>query len=370
MPWIFFLAIPVVFFLIFFLHLAVYKGLVAIFALSSSAALLGLKILLIALGGGFVAAMIMASQYNNTFTRIFYTITASWYGFLLYLFLATAIYAIFAKIFGGVAPNITALLGKGLILCSVVVTAYGLWNAEQIVFTRYNVSLPGIPKAWVGKHVVWVSDIHLDQVHGVEYSRRIVSAIENEKPDIVFIGGDLYDGVKIDESAVIAPFKELKPKDGIFFITGNHEEFSDQNKSNYVKAIKQAGIRVLDNEVVNIDGVNIIGVDDNDSVNKKVFEDTLTNLHLNKKTPSILLKHQPSGLDIAEKFGIDMQISGHTHQAQVYPLSYVTKLMYKGYDYGEKKYGSMDVFTSSGLGTWGPPIRVGTKPEILIFDFK
>jgi predicted MPP superfamily phosphohydrolase len=349
MPSIFFVFIAVACVLVLFLHFAVYKGLISIFVISSHTTLLGLKIFLLVFGAGFIVANLIDSQYNNTFTRFFYIISASWYGFLLYLFLAVAIYSIVAVLLSSVIPaTILAWFGKGLIALALVISVYGLWNAEQIYFTRYIVSLPGQPSAWVGKRVVWVSDIHLDQVHGVGYSKRIVSAIQKENPDIVIIGGDLYDGVKIDERAVIAPFKELKPAGGIYFIIGNHEEFGD--KTNYVNAVKEAGIRVLNNEMINIEGVNIIGVDDRDSTNAKTFESILAGLNINKNVPTILLKHQPFQIDIAEKFGISMQISGHTHRAQVYPLSYITKLIFKGYDYGYKQYGNMQVFVSSRVG--------------------
>jgi uncharacterized protein len=368
MPSLFFIIVPAACAILFFGHFVVYKSFISIFDLSPGATTLWLKISLIVLGLGFIVAMVIAAKYNNTFSRIFYTITASWYGLFLYLFLAVLIYSLFAATFGHLAPTLAILLGKTLIILAVIVSAYGLWNAEQIVFTRYDVALKNLPSAWRGKHAVWISDVHLDQVHNVEYSQRIVDAIKKENPDIVFIGGDLYDGVKINEEAAIAPFKNLKPKDGIYFITGNHEEFGDA--THYVNAIKNAEIKVLNNEMINIEGVNIIGVDDRDSTNKNVFDAILSGLKINKNTPTILLKHEPSQLDIAEKSGIDMQISGHTHKGQVYPISYVTDLIYKGYDYGQKQYGAMQVFISSGVGTWGPPLRVGSKSEILVFNFE
>jgi uncharacterized protein len=365
----FFVFIAIVCILLFFTHLAVYKGLVAIFSLSSHTAILSLKIFLITFGISFVLANILASKYNNIFTRPFYAISASWYGILLYLLLAVAVYAVFASVFGSNFPLfVSAWLGKGLIVCAVLVSIYGIWNAEHLRFTRYDVTLPGLPSAWQGKNAVWVSDVHLDQIHNAEYSRRIVEAIKKENPDIIFIGGDLYDGIKIDENAAIAPFRELKPMLGVYFITGNHEEFGD--RTGYLNAVKEAGMKVLDNEMINIDGLNIIGVDDNDSTQADVFENILTKLNIQKGVPTILLKHQPFQLDIAEKFGINLQISGHTHRAQVYPLNYVTKIMYKSYDYGQKTYGNMQIIVSDGVGTWGPPLRVGTKSEILVLHFR
>lgn len=347
-------------------HLFVYKILISIFAISSNSVLLWLKIFLIVFGIGFMAANVLAFQYNNAFIRAFYMITASWYGFLLYLILAGVIYVSVAAL-NFLPQPILPILGKLLVFLALITGIYGLWNAQHIVVTEYRVQNPKLA-AWQGKKAVWVSDIHLDEVHGAEYSQKLVSAIEKENPDIVFIGGDLFDGTKVNERAVIAPFQKLKPKDGIYFITGNHEEFGD--KTHFINAIKEAGIRVLDNEQVDIGGVSVIGVDDRDSTNRKTFEQILAHLIKGTNKPVILLKHQPLQLDIAEKSGILMQISGHTHEAQIFPLNFITKIIYKGYDYGRKQYGNMEVFVSDGVGTWGPPLRVGTKSEILVFDFK
>ncbi|MEK7635334.1 MAG: metallophosphoesterase [Patescibacteria group bacterium] len=365
---VFFIIIFVSLVILFLAHLAVYKSLVTIFALSSQTTLLSLKIFLIVFGVAFVFAMLLASKYNNFFTRIFYTISASWYGILFYLLLAVAIYAILSAIFGNLLPTSISILGKSLVVFALVVSVYGLWNAGHLSFTRYDVSIPNLSSSWLGKKAIWISDVHLDQVHNVEYSSRIALAIKKENPDIVFIGGDLYDGVKIDEAAAIAPFKELHPSLGVYFITGNHEEFGDN--AHYVDAVKAAGIRILNNEMINLEGLNIIGVDDRDSTQKDIFENILIGLKIQKGAPTILLKHQPFQLDIAEKFGVSLQISGHTHRAQMYPLSLVTKLIYRGYDYGQKQYGNMQIIVSDGVGTWGPPLRVGTKSEIVVLNFK
>ena len=95
----------------------------------------------------------------------------------------------------------------------------------------------------------------------------------------------------------------------------------------------------------------------------------MENLNIDKNQPSILLKHQPLQLDIAEQAGISMQISGHTHKAQVFPLNISTHFIFKGYDYGLKFLHKMLVYTSSGVGTWGPPLRVGSDSEIVVFTF-
>lgn len=368
MPNAFWIFVAVGSVLLFFMHLAVYKGLFLIFGFSRPVLLL-LKIIMIVLGAGFVGAMILAAKYNNIFTRIFYTVTASWYGFLFYLFLAVVVFTVLSMILGYFSnATLAVLLGKGLIFLALLVSVYGLWNAEQIRITRYDILLPNLPASWQGRRAVLVSDLHLGQVHGAEFTQKVVEAVKKENPDIVFIPGDLYDGVKVDEAASIAPFKQIQSPLGVFFVTGNHEEFGDA--AHFLEAIEAAGIKVLNNEVADIEGLNVIGVGDNDSIQKAVFENILATIGLEENTPSVLLKHQPAQLDIAEKYGVDLQLSGHTHRAQVWPLSYLTRLIFKGYDYGQKQHGSLSVITSDGVGTWGPPLRVGTKSEIVVLEFK
>jgi predicted MPP superfamily phosphohydrolase len=103
---------------------------------------------------------------------------------------------------------------------------------------------------------------------------------------------------------------------------------------------------------------------------KTRFEDILQNLQIDRTLPSILLKHVPSHLDVARKNGITLQLSGHTHRAQMFPFNLFTYLIYRGFDYGLHALGSMQVYTSSGVGTWGPPLRVGTRSEIVEILFR
>ena len=126
---------------------------------------------------------------------------------------------------------------------------------------------------------------------------------------------------------------------------------------------------VLNNEKKEINGMQIVGVDYRDSLNRTKLEEMLKNL-IDKNKPSVLLKHAPFDLDITEKAGVNMELSGHTHRTQMWPLNFITQLVYKGYDYGLKSFGNMSVYTSDGVGTWGPPVRVGTNAEIVSIEFE
>lgn len=207
----------------------------------------------------------------------------------------------------------------------------------------------------------------MGQFYGAWFSRKLVEKIKALSPTLVCVGGDLYDGAMVDKELVIEPFKKLVPPLGLYFITGNHEEFEDTQK--YISVIKEVGMRVLNNEKVDIDGLQLVGVDYKDTVKKKAYTKIMESLALDRQKPSILLKHTPRDMEVAERAGISLQISGHTHKAQMYPLSYITRALYKGFDYGLKKFGTMSVYTSSGVGSWGPPMRVGSRAEIVEIHF-
>jgi uncharacterized protein len=348
-----------------------YRAVLRFFNVSSELAVNGLRVLFIFLSFSFIFASILAFNYNNVWTRIFYTISASWLGFGFYILLAagiTWVVVLLARLFGFNLD--VALLGRWLLLVAVLVGVYGVFNANNLRVREIEISLPNLPAAWQGRTAIWVSDIHLGQVRNLKFAQKISSRISSLNPDIVFIGGDLYDGVAADLNALAEPFGRIKAPLGVYFITGNHEEFGDNAK--YLDAIRKAGIKVLLNEKIDVDGVGVAvtGVDYKDTTDEARLSEIFDKLNLSSTQVNILLNHQPTGLKTAEAHNVSFQISGHTHQAQLYPLSLFTQLVFHGYDYGLKSYGKMQVYTSSGVGTWGPPMRVGTASEIVRIKFK
>jgi hypothetical protein len=251
---------------------------------------------------------------------------------------------------------------------ALMASLYGFLNAGIIRTTRISLELPHLPTPWKGKTAVWVSDTHLGHVRNHRFALHIAKMIQNLGPDIVFIGGDLYDGGKaMDLNHMITPLSQISSPYGTYFITGNHEEFYDNTP--YLQAVRQAGIRVLYNEMVELDGLQIIGVDYRDSRNPEQFKNLLQKMGIDRDKPSILLKHTPFDLEVPRDHGITVQLSGHTHQGQVFLFRFITSQVYKGYDYGLKRLGGLLVYTSSGAGTWGPPMRIDTKPEIVVIKF-
>ena len=361
--------ICVVLILLFGAHFVIYEAVVPTFLIAVPAVLLWLKIILGGMTLGFIVLSIVARFFNNLVTKILYTAFSVWLGFFFYLLLASAIYWVIYGIAFGALPHATfPVLGKILGGLAIIISVYGIFQASITKITSYQVTLPQLPDIWKGRKVAFISDIHLGQIYQKGFAQKIVEKLTTLNPDIIFIGGDLFDGVAVDIAKVLAPFKDLHPTLGTYFITGNHEEFGDESK--YTNAIKNIGIRVLSNEMVNIDGLQIIGVDYRDTAKKSSFESVLKNIPFNRHAPSILLKHVPSNLEVAENNTISLQLSGHTHRAQVFPLSFISHSVYKGFDYGLHSLKKMQVITSSGMGTWGPPLRVGSKSEIVIISLQ
>ena len=364
----FILFIAIVQSVLFFAHWALYGTVVGFWRLTNPAILSPLKIALGLLSVSLVLTSFLAFRYTNILVRCLYTAAASWLGILYLLLIAGA----FCWILYGLAKLFhfsfkqEALIGI-LFGLAILASLYGFINSGVTRVTQISLELPNLPGLWKGKTAVWVSDTHLGQVRGHGFAERLAATIRDIRPDIFFIGGDFYDGVAVDLDKVLEPFSQISTSYGAYFVTGNHEEFSDNTR--YLKAVRRAGIRVLYNEMVNLDGLQIIGVDYRDSRSEKGFKTILQGIGIDREKPSILLKHTPLGLEIAEEAGISLQLSGHTHQGQVFLFRFITSRVYGGYDYGLKSFGKMLVNTSSGAGTWGPPMRLDTKPEIVVIKF-
>jgi predicted MPP superfamily phosphohydrolase len=327
-----------------------------------------LQLVLLLLSVSFVGASLLAFRYSNSLVALLYRIAATWLGFFNFFFLAActswALYLGFRLL--GVPLNRSIAAGSMFGLAAVL-SIYGVINARSLRVKRITVKLPNIPATWRGRLAALVSDAHLGHVNGSGFMRRIVNNLTSLRPDIVFITGDLYDGSKVDAEEVAAPLRDLPAKFGAYFVTGNHEEFSSPTK--YLDAIKRTGVGVLDNEKVIVDGLQIVGVNDRDSAEPGRFRWVLEHANIDRGRASILLSHSPHELSIAEDAGISLQLSGHTHGGQIFPFTWFTERIFGEYTHGLKRFGELMVYTSSGAGTWGPPMRVGTRPEIVLIQF-
>ena len=225
-----------------------------------------LKVALALLSVSFVIASLWAWRSSHTVVRVFYTISAVWLGALSFLFLAAcSCWALYggARLLG-LHPDRRALAAV-LFGFALLASVYGVVNAAWTRVKRVRVKLPNLPEAWRGRVAALVSDTHLGHVHGAGFVRRIVAMLTRLRPDIVFIGGDMYDGTAAKVNELAAPWAKLAAPWGAYFVTGNHEEFSDHTK--YLDAVQHSGVRILNNEKVTVDGLQIVGVHYRDSTN-------------------------------------------------------------------------------------------------------
>ncbi len=217
--------------------------------------------------------------------------------------------------------------------------------------------------------LVMISDIHLSNYITGDDLDKYIEMINGENPNLVLIAGDIADMrlEPLKKWGVAERFAKIKAPMGVYAISGNHEFYGGE-KEQILNYLKEGGINILlDSVAVTGGGVQIAGRDDRTNHKRKTLKEVLKDT--DKSLPLILLDHQPFNLAEAENEGVDLQLSGHTHNGQFWPGSLIVKWMYE-IPYGYKKRGDTHYYVSSGIGLWGPKIRIGTKSEIVSITLK
>lgn len=265
-------------------------------------------------------------------------------------------------------------LGSGVTILVLLLMLAGFINAWSPKTSRHTITINKSAGELTELRIVAVSDIHLGTIIGPRKTQKLVESINRLKPDIILLAGDIVDE---DVQPVIKQnlgesLKLLKAPLGIYASTGNHEYIGGVERS--AKYLSDHGLTLLrDSNILINDAFYIIGREDRDknrsrsSSPRKNFDQLL--LDIDKTKPMIVLDHQPFKLDEATKAGIDLQISGHTHHGQLWPINYITKRIFE-VSRGYKQKGQSHFIVSTGFGTWGPPIRTGNRPEILEITLK
>ena len=334
---------------------------------------LALEIAMAVLATIFVPASFLSYRSDNLLVRGFYRLAAIWIGIANFLFIAAWVAWLADLVMRFTAQPDARIIDRryvasALLLTAIVVAMYGFINARVIRTRRISIELPNLPQCWRGRQALLISDMHLGHINREGFARRVAASARELNPAIIFIAGDLFDGSKVDAQRIVRPLFDLKPPLGIFFVGGNHEEFGDA--AQFESALSANGFRVLHNECVTRDGMNIVGIPygpDSYPLHMRAY---LESLRLKDGEASILLNHVPNRLPIAEHAGVNLQLSGHTHGGgQIFPFNFITRRAFGKFTYGLQRFGEMQVYTSSGVGTWGPPMRVGTHSEIVLLTF-
>ena len=250
----------------------------------------------------------------------------------------------------------------------IVLTITGFVQAKQIQITSYTVELPNFPASWNDKKVALVTDTHFGIVLQKKFADTVVDTILAQRPDIVLHGGDFYDGPTLDTAPITESWKKLTAQIPVFYAPGNHELYGDYK--GFIQSIRDANITVLEDSKIIYEGVQIGGIVYHGKNDEKLAKESLAKVAFTKDAPAILINHPPTFIADATANGVDLMVSGHTHNGQFWPNTYIVRAIYGIYTYGLQKYENMFVLTSKGVGTAGPPLRLFNRPEVAIITIK
>lgn len=275
---------------------------------------------------------------------------------------------------GPVDPSRRLLLARGAAifagLTATGITGYGVKTAlGDPVLKRVQIPLAKLPRSLDGYKIALVSDIHLGPLTGIEHSRRIVRSINGMSADLIAVVGDMVDGSVAELGDEAAPLRELRARDGSYFVTGNHEYFSGAEE--WLVEVDRLGMRPLQNERLEIRGLTLAGVNDLSGGDLGAggpdFGKALDGRDPAK--PVVLLAHQPIQAFEAAKYGVDLQLSGHTHGGQMVPFNLIAGLQQPVIS-GLGEVDGTQVYVTNGAGFWGPPVRVGAPPDITLIELR
>lgn len=366
-------------------HVLLYHTIVRFVGVEGTGARIALLVTILALSVSFIVSAIVLRLHSGPVTRGFALLGFFWLGLVIYLIMAMALVWLVHGVssISGLAPNMRIVTLSSFAL-ALAVSLYGVWNAHHPRVTKVTVEIRDLPDRWKDGTIVHLSDAHLGTSLGTGFLERVVRETNALEPDLVLITGDLFDGMSGGLPDYVEPLSSFEASRGVFFVTGNHESY--QGLERCLSVLERTTIRVLDDEVVDVDGLQIVGL------SYPVFDGKQVNgldlaRDIDPGKPSILMYHTPSNVvepagdlssqqsmaylspDASFSFqrahGIDLQLSGHSHQGQFFPFTLLTRWIYGGYDHGLHEIDGFTLYTTSGVGFWGPPLRVGSFSEIV-----
>lgn len=347
-------------------HYFLYFSIIRFFVITNAFLKSALFILISFLSISFILSMILARWQENILTRTFYFLSGFWLGLLTNLIIAGAVMWLIVWISRLAGFNVnTVVLGVVFFVAALGVSAYGAWNSFNPRIKNITVNIPDLPEQWKNKKIVQLSDVHLGIIYQENFMKSVVKEVNKISPEMVVVTGDLFDGTDGDLNSLISPLNDIKAEKGVFFITGNHETYLGVEK--VFGVLQKTKINILRDQVVDVGGLRLVGIDYPEMGKPQDLAAKLDSL---KKDfygkPNVLLYHSPANIDLFMRSGVNLQLSGHTHEGQIFPFGYITKLIYGSYDYGLHRIGDYTIYTTTGVGTWGPPMRIGNTPEIVV----
>jgi predicted MPP superfamily phosphohydrolase len=327
----------------------------------------------------FIIAKFLETRHSSVITDALNIIGGFWLAFMLYgilLFLLSDIVYLLLRITGTLnAANIPAYRKWSFVVTvsvSSVLIIAGFINAIIPVVTEYNIKINKSADV-KSMRIAAVSDIHLGSIIRRRSMKKLSRMLDNMKPDLVLLLGDIIDGEigPVLRDDLLQYFTCPKCTYGMLAITGNHEFIGGASRT--IPYIESKGIRMLKDEVTVVNGgIQLIGRTDRDSeryYGRKRMPLAELMLKADTTKPVILLDHQPVNYDESVINGIDLELSGHTHDGQMWPLNHITRAIYE-LSYGYMQKDKTHFIVSSGYGLWGPRVRIGTRSEVLLLNLE
>jgi uncharacterized protein len=333
----------------------------------------------IVLSYSFFVAMILERTASSAFSEWVFRIGTFWLAFMLYLLMAVIVIDLvrLVNLLFHFLPPITASFKSiagitAISLVSIIVIA-GYINARNVVVKEIPITINKKVNGNPEMKVLMVSDIHLGALIGERREKKLLDIVKEQHPDLVLICGDLIDSeiAPVLRKNLGKHIQEIKTPMGVYAITGNHEYIGGITQS--LKYLRSINITMLLDSVVTLpNGVQLVGRNDRSangfgSDKQKPLHELLTGIDYEK--PIFVMNHQPYNLDEAVNENVDLHLSGHTHHGQLWPFNYITNAMFE-LSWGFMKKGDTNFYVSSGFGTWGPSVRLGNRPEVVVFDIE
>lgn len=320
-----------------------------------------LVVLSIFISFSILPVLIIPKKLTIKSITFLYTLGTSWIFILIY---AILIFGILDLVTYYLYP-IPLWMNVGFaLICLFSIFYYGNINYKKKKRVELNIAINKPLKKNI--KIVAISDLHLGYTINIKELNEWIQLINQEKADILLIPGDIIDNnVNPLYFYQLAPyFNKFHAPLGIYACLGNHEYISGIDSS--IKFLEKTNVHLLRDSYVDIEGVfYLIGRDDKTNSRRKALKEIIKNI--DSSHPIILLDHQPYGLEESQKNGIDIQLSGHTHRGQVWPISWITDKLYE-VSHGYKKKGNTNIYVSSGIGIWGGKFRIGTQSEYVVIN--
>ena len=315
-----------------------------------------------------LAAMMAVRKYYPVLHPIL-VLLSGMVGVLLYMLLVMFLTDM-VNIFAHFQPKTFGLI----VACgTVLISTFGIVNTSCPRLKTVDIELPKLAEP---VQIAQLSDVHIGHFRGKRNIEKLVALINKTDAQMLVITGDMFESFYNLEPETLEPLKKLQMP--IFFVSGNHDMYVDVDSVK--RLMRDAGVNVLENSMMECCGIQIIGLDymrpDDHTIDhmhagvgRATIENTLPTIALDSTKPSILLHHNPVGAEYAEKAGIGLYLAGHTHGGQLFPVTLLNDRIFN-YNRGLYRCGNLQIYTSEGSGTFGPPMRVGTRSEVTLVRLK